>query len=66
MSPAASQNRQDPFRPISGQVARFAMVGAGATGTHYLVAVCAVMAIDVYRANLPGYLAAVAISYFWP
>lgn len=49
---------------LSGQVLRFALVGAAATCTHYLVALISAIYIDLYGANLVGYLAAVAISYF--
>ena len=49
---------------LSGQMARFALVGLAATCAHYLVAIVAVQNINVYGANLAGYLAAVAISYF--
>jgi putative flippase GtrA len=49
---------------LSGQVLRFALVGAAATCTHYLVALISAIYIDLYGANLLGYLAAVAISYF--
>jgi putative flippase GtrA len=49
---------------LSGQVLRFALVGAAATCTHYIVALISAIYIDLYGANLLGYLAAVAISYF--
>jgi len=48
---------------LSGQVLRFALVGAVATGTHYIVALISALHIHLYGANLLGYLAAVAISY---
>lgn len=40
------------------------MVGATATCAHYIVALVAATALNLYIANLLGYLAAVAISYF--
>lgn len=43
---------------------RFALVGVLATCAHYLAAICTVQYINIYAANLAGYLAAVAISYF--
>ncbi len=49
---------------LSGQVLRFALVGAAATCTHYIVALISALHIHLYGANLLGYLAAVAISYF--
>ena len=49
---------------LSSQMARFALVGVVATCAHYLVAIGAVQYVNVYGANLAGYLAAVAISYF--
>lgn len=48
---------------LANQVLRFALVGALATCTHYLVALGALHYINVYGANLAGYIAAVAISY---
>lgn len=48
---------------LSGQVLRFALVGATATGTHYIVALTSAIYINLYGANLLGYLAAVTISY---
>ena len=48
---------------LSGQVLRFAVVGAAATCTHYLVALLCAIHVNLYGANLLGYLAAVAISY---
>jgi putative flippase GtrA len=48
---------------LSGQVLRFALVGAAATCTHYIVALVSAIHINLYGANLLGYLAAVAISY---
>ncbi|MBP6725306.1 MAG: GtrA family protein [Halioglobus sp.] len=51
-------------RDLSGQVMRFALVGAAATCTHYIVALISAIHIPIYGANLLGYLAAVAISYF--
>lgn len=51
-------------RDLSGQVMRFALVGAAATCTHYVVALISAIHIHIYGANLLGYLAAVAISYF--
>jgi len=49
---------------LYSQIARFALVGVVATCAHYLFAIIAVQNINVYGANLAGYLAAVAISYF--
>lgn len=49
---------------LSRQIVRFALVGVIATCAHYLVAISAVQFVNVYGANLAGYLAAVAISYF--
>jgi putative flippase GtrA len=49
---------------LTGQMIRFALVGVVATCAHYLVAMGAVQYVNVYGANLAGYLAAVAISYF--
>ncbi len=49
---------------LPGQVLRFAMVGAAATCAHYVVAMLCALHINLYGANLLGYLAAVAISYF--
>ena len=49
---------------LSRQVLRFALVGAAATCTHYIVALISALHIHIYGANLLGYLAAVAISYF--
>tara|TARA_R110001592_G_scaffold363393_1_gene687336 strand:- start:198068 stop:198442 length:375 start_codon:yes stop_codon:yes gene_type:complete len=43
---------------------RFALVGVLATSAHYVVAICTVQYINIYAANLAGYFAAVAISYF--
>jgi putative flippase GtrA len=43
---------------------RFVLVGAGATCAHYLVALLSANTINLYAANLLGYLTAVAISYF--
>ena len=51
-------------RNLSGQVLRFALVGAAATCTHYVVALLLADHVNLYGANLVGYLAAVAISYF--
>jgi len=48
---------------LSGQALRFALVGAAATCTHYLVALISAIYVDLYGANLLGYLVAVAISY---
>ncbi len=48
---------------LSGQVLRFALVGAAATCTHYIVALISAIHINLYGANLLGYVAAVAISY---
>ena len=49
---------------LSGQVLRFALVGAAATCTHYIVALISALHIHLYGASLLGYLAAVAISNF--
>lgn len=51
-------------RQLLGQIARFSVVGFFATATHYLVAMFWVLWVSVWLANLLGYLAAVAISYF--
>jgi len=48
---------------LSGQVVRFALVGAAATCTHYIVALISAIYVNLYGANLLGYLTAVAISY---
>lgn len=49
---------------IPGQLLRFLLVGAAATCAHYVVALISANAINLYAANLLGYLMAVAISYF--
>ncbi len=49
---------------LPGQLLRFLVVGGAATGAHYVVALIAAMALNLYIANLLGYLTAVAISYF--
>lgn len=49
---------------LSRQMVRFALVGVVATCAHYLVAMGAVQYVNVYGANVTGYLAAVTISYF--
>ena len=64
MSPPAPEVPGTSSGALSGQMARFALVGVAATCAHYLVAIVAVQNINVYGANLAGYLAAVAISYF--
>ena len=51
-------------RQLLEQIARFSVVGVVATATHYLVAMFWVLSVSVWLANLLGYLAAVAISYF--
>ena len=40
---------------LSGQALRFALVGAAATCTHYLVALISAIYVDLYGANLMGY-----------
>lgn len=64
MSPPAPEVPGASSGALSGQMARFGLVGVVATCAHYLVAIIAVQNINVYGANLAGYLAAVAISYF--
>ena len=64
MSPPAPEVPGTSSAALSSQMARFALVGVIATCAHYLVAIFAVQIISVYGANLAGYLAAVAISYF--
>jgi len=49
---------------LTGQVGRFFVVGIFATATHYLVAMFWLGWVSVWLANLLGYLAAVAVSYF--
>jgi putative flippase GtrA len=49
---------------LRGEVLRFALVGAAATCAHYGVALLLARHLNLYGANLLGYLAAVAISYF--
>jgi putative flippase GtrA len=49
---------------LPGQLLRFLMVGATATCAHYVVALFTATALNLYVANLLGYLTAVAISYF--
>ncbi|MEE4145136.1 MAG: GtrA family protein [Halieaceae bacterium] len=48
---------------LTGQLLRFLLVGVAATCAHYLVALVSAKVIDLYPANLAGYLTAVAISY---
>ena len=49
---------------LTGQIGRFFVVGILATATHYLVAMLWLGWVSVWLANLLGYLAAVAVSYF--
>ena len=49
---------------LTGQMLRFALVGALATCAHYLMAMVLVRYFNLYGANLAGYLSATAISYF--
>jgi putative flippase GtrA len=51
-------------RALTGQIGRFFVVGILATATHYLVAMLWLGWVSVWLANLLGYLAAVAVSYF--
>lgn len=51
-------------RPLHHQLLRFILVGATATGAHYITALICSTQVSVYSSNLVGYLAAVAISYF--
>jgi putative flippase GtrA len=64
MSAPRTEKSSASYGRLSGQMMRFALVGVIATCAHYLVAIGAVQSINVYGANLAGYLAAVAISYF--
>lgn len=51
-------------RPLHHQLMRFVLVGAIATGAHYITALLCSTQVSVYSSNLAGYLVAVAISYF--
>ncbi len=58
------QGKTQTAGEIPGQLLRFLLVGAAATCAHYVVALISASAINLYAANLLGYLMAVAISYF--
>ena len=64
MNPPPPEVRDTTSGELSSQIARFALVGVAATCAHYLVAIGVVQYVNVYGANLAGYLAAVTISYF--
>jgi putative flippase GtrA len=64
MSPPAPEVPVTSSGALSCEMARFALIGLVATSAHYLVAIGAVQYINVYGANLAGYLTAVTISYF--
>ena len=49
---------------LPGELTRFALVGALASCTHNVIALLSAGHITLYGANLLGYMAAVAISYF--
>ncbi len=49
---------------LKEQLGRFLLVGIAATSVHYVVALLSANAINLYSANLLGYLAAVTVSYF--
>ena len=51
-------------RPLHYQLLRFVLVGATATGAHYITALLSSTQVSVYSSNLAGYLVAVSISYF--
>lgn len=61
-----SQLKQQLDRELLFQLAIFGVVGVSATLTHYFVALfCHELGqIEIYYANVLGYCAAVAISYF--
>lgn len=64
MSGKARSARGTSSGALAGEAMRFAMVGVAATAAHYTVALLLADYGNVYGANLLGYLAAVAISYF--
>ena len=63
MSDREKRQNDGASEALYGQIARFAAVGAAATCAHYVVALLASNGVNVYGANLLGYLAAVGISY---
>ena len=48
---------------LKGQVQRFLLVGLAATCVHYGIALLSANVVNLYLANLLGYLAAVTVSY---
>ena len=63
MSDREKRQKDGATDALYGQIARFAAVGVAATCAHYIVALLASTGVNVYGANLLGYLAAVGISY---
>ena len=63
MSAGVGLPRDNSQNGPKGQVRRFLLVGLAATCVHYGMALLSANAVNLYVANLLGYLAAVTVSY---